>query len=84
MIHDTNCHLLTTSRTNFAFLHKYDIQIKLLSQNKVITCAFVHLHYQIALQQWQLLQEEGLRVDWQLNQDSSMEDRRTRDLEVRV
>ena len=31
-----------------------------------------------------LFQEEGLRVNWQLNQDSSMVERQARDLEVRV
>ena len=31
-----------------------------------------------------LFQEEGLRVNWQLNQDSSMVQRQARDMEVRV
>ena len=37
----------------------------------------------IALQ-WQLFEEESLKVNWQENQDSSMVERQARDLEVRV
>ena len=31
-----------------------------------------------------LFQEEGLRVNWQLNQDTSMVEHQAKDLEVRV
>ena len=41
--------------------------LKLLSENKLIIVAFVHL-----------------RVNWQLNQDSSIVERQARYLEVRV
>ena len=33
---------------------------------------------------WQLFQEESLKVDWHENQDSSMVERQSRDLEVRI
>ena len=46
--HDTICHLLTTSELLRHFKHEYDIQIKLLSENKVIICALGNLHYQIS------------------------------------
>ena len=39
--HDTICHLLTTSG------HEYDIQIKLLIEDKLIICALGNLHYQV-------------------------------------
>ena len=38
----------------------------------------------IALQSWQLFQEESLKVNWQENQDSLMVERQARDLEVRI
>ena len=38
----------------------------------------------IALQSWQLFQEESLKVNWQENQDSSMVKRQARGLEIRV
>ena len=38
----------------------------------------------LALLSWQLLQEESLKVNSQENQDSSMVERQTSDLEVRV
>ena len=38
----------------------------------------------VALQWWQLFQEEGLKINWHENQDSSMVERQARDLEVRV
>ena len=38
----------------------------------------------IALQSWQLVQEQSLKVNWQENQDSSMVERHARDLEVQV
>jgi hypothetical protein len=44
----TICHLLTTSKLTSPFLHEYDIQIKLLSENKLIIWAFGNLHYQTA------------------------------------
>ena len=33
---------------------------------------------------WQTFQEESLKENWNKNQDSSMAERQTRDLEVRV
>ena len=38
----------------------------------------------IALRSWQLFQEESLKGNCQENQDSSIVERQTRDLEVRV
>ena len=42
------------------------IQIKLLSENKLIVCAWGNLHYQISREKF----EPGM--SWQLNQDSSI------------
>ena len=75
------------------------ILIKLLTENKLIICAFVN--YFIKFQEknlnlnqdsnsdlqpcsGMLFQEEGVRVNWQMNKDSSMVERQARDLEVRV
>jgi hypothetical protein len=51
----------------------------LLSENKLNLCL-----WKFKLSEWHVFQEEGLSMNWQLNQGSSMVKHQTRDLEVRV
>ena len=44
--------LLTTKRTN-CLLHEYDIQIKLLIENKLIICALGNLHCKISREKFE-------------------------------
>ena len=49
---------------------KYDIQIKLLIENKLIICALGNLHYEISREK--IKPEPGdLNMSWHENQDSS-------------
>ena len=46
-------------QTKFAFKNEYDIQIKLLSENELIICAYGNIHYQISREKFK--PEPGLK-----------------------